>query len=377
MADRVSALLEIRDATGTVIAACEDYTSFTGNIRWNDVGAWTVTLPLTSTSAGLLLTPGYGIQFTLDDVIVLSGIALTADGDTGDGVGQVTISGADDMLVLADHLASVQPATATQPYSVSAYDTRTGVAETIIKQYVNLNAGPGAVAARRWPGLTIAADDAQGATVKGNARWGRLLDVCAELALAGGLGLSCVGLVFDVTVPEDLSALVEFSEQRGSLGRVTFSQQAPAATYVYVGGSGEGTARVFYEQAASESLAAGWPRRERFRDARDTADVTVLAQRAAEELAADIDATKLGLTVEAIDAPGCRWPADYQVGDLVTVVTPWGVTLTRRVTALQVSLTAETGTVITPTLGVLAPETPAAIAALSAQARRLARLETR
>lgn len=377
MDHRVNALLEIRDAAGTVVAACEDYTAFTGSIRYNDVGAWTVTLPLTSASAGLLLTPGYGIQFTVNDVLVLSGMALTADGDTGDGVGQVTISGADDMLVLADRLASAQPATATQPYSVSAYDARTGVAETIIKQYVNLNAGPGAVAARQWPGLTIAADDAQGTSVKGNARWGRLLDVAAELARAGGLGLSCVGLVFDVTVPEDLSATVEFSEQRGSLGRVAFSQQAPGSTYVYVGGSGEGAARTFYEQAATESLAAGWPRRERFRDARDTTDAVVLAQRAVEELGADVDATKLGLTIEAIDAPGCRWPADYQVGDLVTVVTPWGVTLTRRVTGLQVALSAETGTTITPTLGVLAPETPTALAALSAQARRLARLETR
>lgn len=370
-------LLEIRDASGVIVAACEDYTSATFVAKWLDLGAWTITLPLLSTSTALLLAPGAGVQLSLDDVPVFSGPVITADGDTGDGRGQITISGVDDMVVLADRLASPQPGTAAPPYNLNAYDTRTGVAETVIKAYVNLNAGPGAVSARRWPGLSIATDLVRGSTVTGNARWGRLLDVTAELANAGGLGLRCVALQFDVTAPADRSAVVEFSEQRGSLGRVSFSMQAPGATYVYVAGGGEGTARTLIEAAATPSLSAGWWRRERFRDARDTTDPTVMAQRAVDELDADVDATKLGLTIETIDTPGTRWPTDYSLGDFVSVVTPWDTTLIRRVTALQIALTAEAGTTVTPTLGVLAPETPAAITAIAAQARRLARLETR
>lgn len=376
-------LLEIRNAAGQIVAACEDYTDAVFAPRWLDVGMWALTLPLTSSSAGLLLTPGYGIRAELDSIPVISGPAITAQGDTGDGSGQIHIAGVDDMTVLADRLASPQPSAAAPPYSGSAYDVRGGIAESVIKAYVSANAGPSAVPARRWPGLTIAPDLARGSTVSGNARWPRLLDLGAELAVAGGLGLKCVDLTFDVVVPVDRSAMVEFSDDRGSLGKLAFEQQAPTATYVYVAGGGEGVARTFLEQAAGSALAGGWWRRERFRDARDTSDLTVMAQRATEELDADLDATKLGLTVDVTDVEGCRWPTDYALGDIVAVVTPWGVKVSRRVTAITIALSAEAGTTVTPTLGVLTPTTPetsevaAAVAALMAQARRIARLETR
>lgn len=370
-------LLEIRDATGTIVAACEDYVTASFVPRHLDVGTWTVTVPLESASAARLLEPGAGVQLSVDDVPMVSGYVVLVQADTGDGRGLITFTGVDDMVVLTDRLASPQPGTAAPPYNVSAYDTRSGVAETVIKAYADANAGPGAVLARRWPGLTIAPDLARGATVKGTARWPRLLDVAAELATAGGLGLRCVALELDVTQPTDRSATVEFSEARGSLGRLTFEQRAPAATYVYVLGGGEGTARTVLEAAESSAMAAGWWRRERMRDARDTTDLTVMAQRAAEELAGDVDGARLGMTVETIDTPGCQWPDDYGLGDLVRIVTPWGLEVTRQVTQVEIALTADKGTTVTPTLGVLSPETPAALTALTAHARRIARMEAR
>ena len=373
-------LLEIRDAAGQVVEACEDYTAAEFTARWNQLGTWTLTVPLTSSAAALLSRPGYGIVASLDGVARFSGYVLSFGADTGDGTANAVFAGADDLIVLADRLASPEPGTAAPPYAGSAYDTRSGVCETVVKAYVAVNAGSGAVPARRWAGLSIAPDLARGATVTGNTRWHRLLDVCAELALTGGLGLSCVNLVFDVVVPTDRTTLVEFSAARGSLGRVQFAQEAPGATYVVVGGGGEGTARLFVEHANLDALGVGWWRAERFRDARDTSDTVVLAQRATEELHPDIDDTKLGLTVDAIDTPGVRWPTDYQLGDLVTVETPFATTVTRRVAELKISLTAEQGTTVTPTLGVLRPEADAvaaAVAALQAQARRITRLEVR
>ena len=370
-------LIEVRDSAGAMVATVDEFESFACTIKHLAPGPWSLALPLDTEPARLLLKNGYGVEVRRYGLPIMSGLVIAAEVDTGDGRGLVTVSGLDDLVILADRLASPQPGTAAPPYATTAYDTRSGIAETIIKQYANVNAGPGAVSTRRWPGFTIATDLARGSSVAGTGRWQSAFDLCRELAVAGGLGLRCVSLIFDVYVPVDRTTSVEFSHRRDSLGALKFSHQAPQATFVYCGGGGEGTARTIVEAINSPAIASGWWRRERFRDARDTTDATILAQRALEDLGVDLDTIAVGVDAEVFEVPGCKWGTDYEVGDLVSIVTPWDVTLTRRVEHVTVVMTPDAGTVITPTLGTLCPEADPLIAALAGQNRRLARLETR
>lgn len=74
---------------------------------------------------------------------------------------------------------------------------KSGVGETVMKAYVNQNAGPGAIAPRLFngvtPGLTIQVDGAAGAAWEGSRPFRSLLDVLREIADATSVDFQVVG----------------------------------------------------------------------------------------------------------------------------------------------------------------------------------------
>jgi hypothetical protein len=303
----------------------DDYATLEAVRRLNRVGTWTLDLPATSDAALLLAQPGWGVQVVDED----SGDSLTSGptvdverNRTGDS-DSITVSGVDDMIHLEDRLAHPQPASAAPPYSTSAYDVRTGTASTVISQYVNVNAGPGAIAQRRVPLLTLATDPVVGGSITGRARWQNLREFAEELALSGG-GLAFdvtqvggPGLQFAVRAPVDRTSTVRLSVDLGTLAGYKYSVRAPQVSYVYCGGGGEGTARAVAEGQSPGDIVT-WSRRvEQWADRRDTTDSAELAQEIAKRLAEGQGES--AVTCSPVDIDGVHYLTDYALGDRVSV----------------------------------------------------------
>ena len=160
--------VEVRDAdlnrVGQLLGA--DIVGAQFILRHNNVGSWSVKLPATSAMADLLRTPGYGLVVTGRDSVLLSGPTMSAklvqSQDDLQGVWQ--IAGADDSLILQERLAYPSPAVADVSAQVATHDVQSGVAETVLKHYVDANLVSGPVE-RVVDGLTVATDSGRGLTV--------------------------------------------------------------------------------------------------------------------------------------------------------------------------------------------------------------------
>lgn len=192
-------------------------------------------------------------------------------------------SGPCDNIYLTRAVASPDPTLSGPPYNTQAADVRTGVAETVIRNYVRYNIGDLAVTLRRLSNLTFATDLGRGKSVSGRARFDNLMDLCKLLAENGAVGFEIVGMQLRFYVPSDKTSTVVFSDELDNIKSFEYYATAPEANYAIVAGSGEGTARNFYELGDSTSINLNG-RMEIFVDARNSTGTAELAQRAHETL---------------------------------------------------------------------------------------------
>jgi hypothetical protein len=312
--DRVGAL------SGTDIVGAEFI------LRHNEVGSWKVTLHSSSPMADLLRTPGFGLIVTGPNGVILSGPTLSAQlqQTEDDPQGTWTIEGADDSVILAERLLYPDPAEADVSAQSSSHDRRTAVAETVLKEYVDANLVSGPVV-RQVSNLTVATDLGRGSTVVGSARFDNANELFFDLAQTGGLGYSIdqqgAGLVFDVYVPVDRSALVRFDIDNGRLSSADYGYAAPSLTRAIVGGAGEQEERLFFEGTLTQSTEAEtlWGRRiESFVDARSTQETAEFEQEANEALI-DEGKTRIALTVTPTDNTTMLFGSEWGLGDTITV----------------------------------------------------------
>lgn len=313
--------LYTRDANLQRQGEIDDFTECQLKPVFNDVGTWSLTIDRRSSQAVGLTTPGWGIVAVRGGTTILSGPGRTrrhmVDGDKN----QVTISGFTDDVWLHRRRVSPSPTESSPPYTTSAYDVRTGQASTVLRQYADVNAGPGAVSTRRVTNLVIGSDPLVGSTVTGNGRWDNLLTLLQGLAVNGAVGFRVIHvgdtIEFQVYQPTDRTTTVKFSLGLANLEGFEYESEAPEANYIYVGGQGEGTARAILERPDSSSIAT-WGRIEGdFVDRRDTTDTKVLAQAGDEALAEGQE--KATLSVTPIETPTSRYGEHYSLGDKVTV----------------------------------------------------------
>jgi len=324
-------LVEVRDRNfvriGQIAARYLDL-KFTQVFR--GIGAWELKLPNEHPLLPALKAKGSGIIITEtwpDGSRVYSGRTRTCtlDQNATDPAGTWTIAGADDGILAAATVVYPDPAHAANAQT-TAYWNYASDGETVMKQAVYVNAGAGALTARKYAWLNVATTAHRGATASANARFDVLGDLLQTIGQQSGLGWSFYqdgpDIVFDVNVPQDLSALVRLDIRNGGLDSTQLAFAAPSATNILVLGQGEGAARtvlpVTSTLAGTEATAWGlhW---EVTKDQRNTNDPTELLNAGTEILNAD-GATTHSLKVVPSDAPGQRLGIDWWLGDQVTVV---------------------------------------------------------
>jgi hypothetical protein len=327
-------------------------------LRFNEVGSWTLEIPRDLCPTGWP-APGAGILALSDGTVRASGVLddesydWSADpSSVAVGPGMWSLTGDTDLGRIAYRIVYPTPSAAWSAQNVTASYTASGAAATLMQNLVNVQAGPGALAARRT-GIVLGAATAAGTSTQISERFTPLLDALRTVALAGGgLGFDVVAdaagnLPFTVYQPVDRSATARFAVELGNVTDLHASRTAPTGTVALVAGSGVGTARQTLEQA--DPLAdAAWGRREVFVDQRQTSDTAEYAKAATEALAAA--AQQVTAYAPIVDTAATRWGRDYGLGDLVSVVTPFGV-VTDVVRAVQVDVTEDGDAVVSSTVG--------------------------
>ena len=202
---------------------------------------------------------------------------------------------------------------------------KTGPAESVIKEYVSEQAGPGA-GTRARAGLSIEADGGGGNVVRVNKPYRNLLATIQEIAKVGGGDFDLVrtgaGLFefrwFDGQRGTDRSGTVTFNIALGNMEQPRLTQRRHnEINAVYVGGQGQGAARVIVLRTDPARIAdSPWNRIERWRDGRHEADIAGLNDLGDEwvEEGRPFD----DLTFIPLQTPGSTLDLHYFFGDLVT-----------------------------------------------------------
>ena len=242
--------------------------------------------------------------------------------DSGGSLSEVlAVSGRDISGMLEERLCL--------PSSGSAYDQQTDAAETVMKHYVDANAGPGAQADRQVPNLVIAADQGRGDSITFQARYQTVAQVMETIALARNIGwevtfdLQNKQHVFDIVVGADrtigsgtpvvLDTELDSIETQNYLTSVLGSKN-----YAYVGGDRSGTGRTLVERSyLGNPTPSGYDRREVFVDQQEADDADMLRLQADAAMAETVQEDMVEATASQIGS--FLYRRDWDLGDIVTV----------------------------------------------------------
>jgi len=314
-------------------------------LRYNEPSRAKVLVPV-SLVAFDFLDSAYRLLVRRDGVTLLSGGIASVMRAWNHNEDTLAIDLLDDLALLGTRL--VVPVPSGPPYTSADYDVRTGAIETVMHQYVYYHAGAGAKIERRIGGLTQAADQGRGAVITARGRFISLLSMLHGLATLGGFGIRVSGLQFQVYQPVDKSADVKFSNEMGNLLQFSRTVKMPNGNYVYVGGGGEGTARVIVENGNSGSILR-WGRIEAWKDYRSTSNTSELAQIATEYL------TEQSVTESRVQFVGVGSLNQVGLGDVVSVAFG-GQVYTETIREITVSISESGGEDVRISSGVDKPE---------------------
>ena len=225
----------------------------------------------------------------------------------------VIVTGVCDLDSVRGRVTYPNPAQTAQSQS-DGYYRRTGNAGRIITDLVRLNAGQGALAARR--ALHVEAGD-MGPQVTVNTRFKPVLD--EALALAGQEVTFTTWqddrVRFGLVEQRDRTLQVRLSTDNDTVTGYTLTDTAPEVTQVLVAGQGEGAARTILPVSGN---ASDWGTNlEEFRDRRDTDETSELQQAGQERL--EEGAAKQSVTLTLADHPRRRFGQHFRLGDTITV----------------------------------------------------------
>ncbi len=204
----------------------------------------------------------------------------------------------------------------------SAGAAKSGVAETVIKAFVDENAGPGAGTGRPITGLSVQADAAGGESVNIRCAYDNLLDVCQRIASIGGGDFDVVGTGaatwefrwYAGQRGTDRRTTIVFSTAYGNMSAPELTLTPAVANAVLVMGGGQGAARTLVWRPAT--LPTDIDRRELARDARDTTTTATLNSRG--DVTLDDCKAINGLAFGVAQMPSYQYGVHYTLGDLVT-----------------------------------------------------------
>jgi hypothetical protein len=368
----------------------DDWLSLDATIRFNEPATGSVQL-VAHPYVMAQLQPGNRLVVIRDKAVWTSGpMEITQDYSWGIGSdgqappGQVTVNFSDDLAVPAGYLTWADPAAAwaSQPDTASYSLTATN-AETIIRTLINLNCGPGALAARQIPHLVLDDVAGVGTTTTVNTRFEGLLATCRRVAVDGGaIGFRTRQdggqIKFGCYQPRDLTATARFSEGLGNLRSITYKQSAPAVTHALVQGSEvEAPADRIFTEIADAAAAAAWWRVEQL--VSGSADDDTAGELTQEGTAALSDgAAPVELATVTVDTDDLKAGRDFGLGDRVTVALPTGLEVADIVRSIHLQATPGSGEHVTSLVGSpSATSDPQIVRLVRELGRRLGRLEAR
>jgi hypothetical protein len=344
-----------------------------------------------------LLQPGNRLVLIRDNAVWCAGPLEEPQDYTWDlgqnaDPGTVTATFTDDLARIAGYLTYPNPAVAFSAQTTTSDVVRnlSGInAELIIRQLVNENCGPGALAARRIERLVLDAVAGVGTTRTIRTRFEPLLDACRTVAVGDGLGFRTrqVGdeIRFGVYQPVDRTDTARFSYGLGNLRSVRFTLGAPTATAELVQGGNDPknaapsgdppNVRVYVE--VNSGAAADWYRVEKLieQSGKDNANGELTQ---AGNLALGEDNPQASLSTVTVDTPDLQAGRDYGLGDRVTIALPSGLDVTDVVRTIRLEATPDEGEVVTSVVGNSDKTTTTATVRVARDlARRVARLEAR
>lgn len=302
------------------------------SLRFNDAGSWTLQLGADDPKVALLDADLAGIEVRWEGFTagpVFSGPVISRDHVWGADGDTITFGGATDEVWLARRFCFPDPTQypdfTTHKWAVD-YDSRTGHAETLMKQFVDVNLGPSALTSpqdRRLPLLSIPTTAGLGVSLTEQGRLQTLLALLQTIAAASGLGFfltaTPAGAVFDVFQPADRSVDVKLSSRDGNIAAYDSRTAAPAATVLHAGGQGDLALRVF-SRSADTGLIAKYGLIEQFVDNTDAATVSVLTQRAVSQLNTSGPVVEANVTpLAGIASSG--FLTSWNLGDAISIVT--------------------------------------------------------
>lgn len=353
-------------------------------VQGNPIVNWTqldVTLRFNEPSSGLFIVPAD--DWVLDQIqpgnrvvvirtqgapnhepgqIVVSGpiegwFHERADDGGGDnaGVGKVRVDFADDLAQVVARQVYPDPGLAVTA-QVSDTWTTTANAEVALRSLVNLNAGPGALTARRVPQLALGALGGVGSSITLTAqRMEPLGDVARRGALAGGaLGfrtrqdMAAAQVLFEVYQPVDRSASVRFGMTYANLKYIGHEGRAPTATAVIVGGQGDGADKAMIERVDAGAQAL-WGRYEMLVSRPGSTPTPELSADGDEALGEGAETVRVPFNVA--DSHTQRFGVHYGLGDKVTVEKRPGQEFADIVRTVHIQAWPGAGDIISPTVG--------------------------
>lgn len=371
-------------------APIDNWTSVDCTKRFNEPASGQLEIPAYP-EVMAQLQPGNRIVVIRDREIWTAGpMEIPADFSWGIGEhgeappGKVTVNFADDLALPAGYLTWADPtaAWASQPDTAS-YALASTNAETIIRTLIDLNCGPGALAARQIPNLVLDAVAGVGTTTTVNTRFEGLLETCRRVAIdGGGIGFRTRQDAGQIKIgcyqPADKTATARFSEGLGNLRAVTYKLSAPTVTNALVQGSEvEAPADRKFVEVGDAAAAADWWRVEKLVDGgADTDTNGELTQEGSQALAEGAAPVELAtITVDTADLKAGR---DFDLGDQVTVALPTGLEVADLVRSIHLQATPDSGELVTSLIG--SPEATSApqwMRLVRELNRRLGRIEAR
>lgn len=269
--------------------------------------------------------------------------------------------GSENWSILALPLKAFLMQRITYPPAHTAYDNKSGPAETVMKHYIDRNFINPDKPERVFPNLAIAPNKKRGTSIEWQSRFKNVAEELTEISLASGLGFEIridipnKLFVFDVvegsnrTAGQSILPPVKFDPQFKTIATMSYSEsEMNYRNQAIVAGPGEGINRIVEEVGTAQ----GRDRYEVFFDARDVSDEVESAEEGGEstprpvgEIRAElanrgtVELTNLVqeeyLEAQLLSSSPLKYGRDYFLGDLVTVRNrEWGVTLNTRITEI-------------------------------------------
>jgi len=303
---------------------------------FNGIGSWSISLPAEHRMTSRLRAPGSGIIITDHETgeIVMSGSTSKPSkrSTASDPDGMVSLAGLSDDRLLWDARAYPDPANANSATQAFAYDTRTGNAETLLREYAAYNVSSGDAPAGRVAGLRDflrleATNKNLGSTLTKRVRFDNLGELMSEIAIeGGGLGFRVVQvgeeLEIQIYEPTDRTAFIRLDVKNGTLDEESVEFAPPEVTRMIVAGQGEGVDRQFVDVTTAEATAAedDWGLViEEFKDQRQTDILDELESAGLGELL-ERGYTKVAVKAVPSNDQSMVFLRDFKLGDKITIV---------------------------------------------------------